>query len=318
MQEPTLCVGKVWHGSRWVLYSRASRLLICVQSSSLLNTTIQRNMRTVLPLQPRCNRWLPCTLHARVSFQKPKNSMQARDQAWEEKNKMKLLNIASVYRAWLPLLFLSLSPVYGSPLQLNINESLSILNISAAEGQLANSTSLGSTPSNDVHSNLLTDSRPTSTALTQPRSAWPPIPFTKKSPMSLHWLHVISGGKKYNSVDRISIRWSIALLLLRLEELHETSPCPPYARTAQTGFLQLEVMRPPPSVALCKWAILTFDGLLERYGVREIVFTFGVGVDTFRYLGIFEIGFGPPMGRLTASAWQLGEIQRARWTEPAR
>ena len=47
---------------------------------------------------------------------------------------------------------------------------------------------------------------------------------------------------------------------------------------------------------------MTFDGLLERYGVREIVLTFGVGVDTFRYLGIFEIGLGPPMGRLTASA----------------
>lgn len=215
---------------------------------------------------------------------------------------MKLLNIADVYRTWLPFLFLSLSPVYGSPLQLNVIGSLSILNISAAEGQLSNTTSLGSTPSEDVHSNLLTDLRPTSTALTQPRSAWPPIPFTIKSPMSLHWLHVISSGMKYNSADRISIRWSIALLLLRLEELSESSPCPSYARTSQTGFLQLDVMHPPPSVALCKWAISTFDELLERYGVREIVFTFGVGVDTMRYQGIFGIGLGPPTDRLTASA----------------
>lgn len=134
----------------------------------------------------------------------------------------------------------------------------------------------------------------TSMSLTLQRSTWPAIPFTKKSPMNLQWLCVFSGGIGFNSAERVSIRWTIALLLLRLEGLSESSPCPPYTRLSQTNYLQLEVMRPPPTVALCKWVISTFDGLLEQYGVREIMFTFGVGVDTLRYRGVFAIGLGPP------------------------
>lgn len=120
--------------------------------------------------------------------------------------------------------------------------------------------------------------------------------------MNLQWLHVFSSGKGYNSADRVSIRWTIALLLLRLEGLSESSPCPPYTRFSQTGYLQLEVLRPPPTVALCKWAISTFDGLLEEYGVRETMFTFGVGVDTGWCQGVFVICLGPPMVGALASA----------------
>ncbi len=86
--------------------------------------------------------------------------------------------------------------------------------------------------------------------------------------------------------------------MLRLEELKDSSPCPAYIRLAGTSHLQLETLWPPPTVALCKWAIGRFDGLLERYGVREVVFTFGVGVDTGRFQGVFGIGIGlgPPVG----------------------
>ncbi len=120
--------------------------------------------------------------------------------------------------------------------------------------------------------------------------------------MNLQWLHVVSGGINFNSVDRVSIEWTIALLLLRLEDLNESGPCPPYTRLGQTNYLQLEVMQPAPTVALCKWAISIFEGLLDQYGVREILFTFGVGVDTSRYLGAFAIGLGPPKFESTAGA----------------
>ena len=88
--------------------------------------------------------------------------------------------------------------------------------------------------------------------------------------------------------------WDINALLVKLEDLDESFPCPPYRAFSGDTYLQLELMPTTPTVGLCKRVIATFDWLLEHYGFKEVFFNFGVGLDVNQYQGTLWIGLGRP------------------------
>ena len=88
--------------------------------------------------------------------------------------------------------------------------------------------------------------------------------------------------------------WDIGVLLLRLSELSQTSPCPPYAVNGQDTALDLLVVQPPPTVGACVRAIQTLDMFFKRWGAKTLAFTFGSGSPDSSYQGKFAIRLRPP------------------------
>lgn len=70
-------------------------------------------------------------------------------------------------------------------------------------------------------------------------------------------------------------------------------PCPNYIVQGQDTYLALEVMRSrPPTVAVCRRMVTTFDMFIQSMGVKELALTFGVGLDYGKLQGSFGIGLG--------------------------
>lgn len=208
---------------------------------------------------------------------------------------MKIMRAAGSVILWLHLLPLFLDAIHASPLQpLQINQTTSPLTLtipSALEIPL-NLTQVDPIP----HKYVLPTSKVTPPSpLTPRRQAWPYLPITRTSPVNMQWLSVETGGIFFPPEEGESVRWVISLLLLRLESLPENDACPPYSRFMHNYYVELEVLRPPPTVAQCKWAIKTFDGLLEVYGVRESKSLFGLMKDRSRERGKFVIWLEAPL-----------------------
>lgn len=102
------------------------------------------------------------------------------------------------------------------------------------------------------------------------RDIWPAMPFKfRRSSTDPEWLHFFYGGPSFGKIQGISLGWDLGALLLKLSELDESRPCPPYEAQKGSSFIKLE---PRPhfllTVGHCIRAIATFDHLLERWGYR--------------------------------------------------
>lgn len=120
------------------------------------------------------------------------------------------------------------------------------------------------------------------------------MPFKfKRSSADPEWLHFFHAGPNFGTSQGISLGWDLGALSVKLSELDETLPCPPYVAQKESSFIMLEPRRRFPStVGHCMRAIATFDFLLERWGYREIAFEFGIGSDIARFRGTLALGHG--------------------------
>lgn len=61
------------------------------------------------------------------------------------------------------------------------------------------------------------------------RNLWPVMPFKfRRSSSDPEWLQFFYGGPDFRRIRGISLRWDLGALLLKLSELDENLPCPPY------------------------------------------------------------------------------------------
>jgi len=129
------------------------------------------------------------------------------------------------------------------------------------------------------------------------------MPFKfRRSSTDPEWLHFFYGGPSFGKIQGISLGWDLGALLLKLSELDESRPCPPYEAQKGSSFIKLE---PRPhfllTVGHCIRAIATFDHLLERWGYRETAFEFGAGTDVDKFQGSFALGHGQAPVEIAAS-----------------
>ncbi len=131
-----------------------------------------------------------------------------------------------------------------------------------------------------------------------PSSTWPPTPFTIRNINNdvdhPAWMRVINTGTRFTPEESTSIDWAIHILLVRLSELDRNDPCPNYEAVSSETMLKLDV-RPQrlPTVALCVRAITLCEHLMQKYGSREVIFTFGKGKEITMQQGLFAIALRP-------------------------
>jgi len=129
-------------------------------------------------------------------------------------------------------------------------------------------------------------------------STWPPTPFTIRNINQdvdhPAWMRVINTGTRFTPEESTSIDWAIHILLVRLSELDRNDPCPNYEAVSSETMLKLDV-RPQrlPTVALCVRAITLFEHLVQKYGSREVIFSFGKGKEITMQQGLFGIALRP-------------------------
>lgn len=141
-----------------------------------------------------------------------------------------------------------------------------------------------------------------------PPSTWPSTPFTLTNINGdvdhPAWLRVINTGTRFTPEESISVDWAIHVLLVRLSELEHNDPCPDYSAVSTETMLKLVVLPlRPPTVALCVRAIAVFERLVQKWGSREIIFSFGKGTQVMLQQGTFTIAVRPlPPGRGTGQS----------------
>lgn len=141
-----------------------------------------------------------------------------------------------------------------------------------------------------------------------PPSTWPSTPFTLRNINSdvdhPAWIRVINTGRRFTLEESISTDWATHVLRVRLSELDNNDPCPDYEAVSTETMLKL-VVRPlrPPTVALCVRAIAVFETLVQKWGSREAIFSFGKGTQVTMQQGSFAIAVRPlPPGRGTGQS----------------
>ena len=89
---------------------------------------------------------------------------------------------------------------------------------------------------------------------------------------------------------------------MRLEDLEDEDPCPPFY--VNTGHLHtmLRVTKHPPTVQLCRRAVATVDNQMDKWGAKEIQVYIGEGDPRLRKStrGLLELGLGhyPPLNEV--------------------
>ena len=135
-------------------------------------------------------------------------------------------------------------------------------------------------------------------SLFQGREKWPKIPFTvydtRHGPYDIFWLEFFFAGEMFEKDQSGSMEWDISALLSRFEDLNQSDHCPPYRALNAGTYLLLQPGPFSPNVSLCRKVVTSFEMMAERFGVREIGFTFGNGWDLRKYQGIFQIGNKTP------------------------
>lgn len=81
---------------------------------------------------------------------------------------------------------------------------------------------------------------------------------------------------------------------MRLSELNQTAPCPPYVAASGETYLDLKILQPPPTVGACVVAIEALGIFIEKWGAKLIAFTFGSGSLASINQGDFKIAYGRP------------------------
>jgi len=130
-------------------------------------------------------------------------------------------------------------------------------------------------------------------------SAWPPIPFTirniNRDVDHPAFMRVISTGKRFTPEESPSIEWAIHILLVRFSELDRNDPCPAYSAVSTETMLGLDVQQQrSPTVALCVRAITTFEHMVQKWGAKEVMFSFGKGREITLRQGLFKVALRPP------------------------
>lgn len=132
------------------------------------------------------------------------------------------------------------------------------------------------------------------THINHPSSTWPPTPFIirniKNDSDHPAWMRVINTGQGFALEESTYIDWATHILLVRLLELDRDDPCPDYEAVSSQTMLKLDV-RPlhPPTAALCAVAIELFEQLVQKWGTREVLFSFGKGTQITMQQGSFTI-----------------------------
>ena len=139
-------------------------------------------------------------------------------------------------------------------------------------------------------------------------SDWPPFPWLHYILLPSHpledpqWMYFISEGTPFTTTESTALDWQIGSVLMRLADLEDEDPCPPFY--VHTGDLHttLHVAKYPPTVQLCRRAVATVDKQLDKWGAKEIQVYIGEGDprESESTRGLLELGLGhdPPVNEV--------------------
>lgn len=107
-------------------------------------------------------------------------------------------------------------------------------------------------------------------------------------------MYFISEGTPFTTTETTALGWQITSLLMRLADLKDEDPCPPFYVNTDNLHTMLLVTRNPPTVQLCRRAIATVDNQMDKWGAKEIQVYIGEGDPRIRKStrGLLELAMG--------------------------